>query len=244
MKNLFTYLLVLVASSLLACTEPYDDTAIRSDIEDLKERVTKLEELCSQMNTNICALQGIVEALQQNDYITNVAPITEYGVEIGYTISFTSGKTITIYHGKDGADGANGADGKDGYTPVIGVKQDTDNIYYWTLDGEWLTDENGNKIKANGIDGANGNDGATGPQGPQGPEGEQGATGPQGPQGEQGITPQLKIENDYWYISYDNGATWTQLGKATGEKGDKGDKGDVGLVGDSMFTDVDYSNDE
>ena len=244
MKKLFTCLLVLVASSLLACTEPYDDTAIRSDIEDLKERVTKLEELCSQMNTNICALQGIVEALQQNDYITNVAPITEYGVEIGYTISFTSGKTITIYHGKDGADGANGADGKDGYTPVIGVKQDTDNIYYWTLDGEWLTDENGNKIKANGIDGANGNDGATGPQGPQGPEGEQGATGPQGPQGEQGITPQLKIENDYWYISYDNGATWTQLGKATGEKGDKGDKGDVGLVGDSMFTDVDYSNDE
>ena len=262
MKKLFTYLLVLVASSLLACTEPYDDTAIRSDIEELKERVTKLEELCNQMNTNISALQGIVEALQQNDYITNVAPITENGVEIGYTISFTSGKTITIYHGEDGKDGQNGTngkDGQDGYTPVIGVKQDTDNIYYWTLDGEWLLDENGNKIKAVGTDGqngANGNDGATGPQGPQGPQGpegdkgDQGETGPQGPQGEQGITPQLKIENDYWYISYDNGATWTQLGKATGEKGDKGDqgdkgdKGDVGLVGDSMFTDVDYSNED
>ena len=259
MKKLFTYLLVLVASSLLACTEPYDDTAIRSEIEELKERVAKLEELCNQMNTNISALQGIVEALQQNDYITNVAPITENGEETGYTISFTSGKTITIYHGKDGKDGQNGTngkDGQDGYTPVIGVKQYTDGIYYWTLDGEWLLDENGNKIKAVGTDGqngANGNDGAIGPQGPQGPQGpegdkgDQGETGPQGPQGEQGITPQLKIENDYWYISYDNGETWTQLGKATGEKGDqgdKGDKGDTGLVGDSMFTDVDYSNED
>jgi hypothetical protein len=25
--------------------------------------------------------------------------------------------------------------------PIIGVKKDTDGIYYWTLDGEWLTDE-------------------------------------------------------------------------------------------------------
>ncbi len=250
MKKLFTYLLVLVASSLLACTEPYDDTAIRSEIEDLKDRVTKLEELCNQMNTNISALQGIVNALQQNDYITNVAPITKNGEEIGYTISFASGKTITIYHGKDGKDGANGAngaDGQDGYTPVIGVKQDTDGIYYWTIDGEWLLDENGNKVKAVGTDGKDGQNGTNGN------DGQNGANGTDGEDGKDAITPLLKIEDDYWYISYDNGASWTQLGKATGEKGDKGDqgdkgdkgdKGDTGLVGDSMFTDVDYSNEE
>jgi hypothetical protein len=41
--------------------------------------------------------------------------------------------------------------------------------------------------------------------------------------GKDGITPLLKIENDYWYISYDEGLTWQQEGKAKGEKGDKGD---------------------
>lgn len=220
MKKLFTYLLVLVASSLLACSEPYDDSAIRSDIEDLKERVTKLEEMCNQMNSNISSLQAIVAALQNQDYITNVTPITENGATIGYTITFAKGAPITIYHGQDG---------KDGYTPEIGVKQDSDGIYYWTLDGEWLTDENGNKIKAQGTDGQDGQNGTN---------------------GEEGITPMLKIENDYWYVSYDNGQSWQQLGKATGEKGeqgpqgDKGDKGDTGLVGDSMFIDVDYSNEE
>ena len=35
-----------------------------------------------------------------------------------------------------------------------------------------------------------------------------------------GITPLLKIENDYWYVSYDEGQTWQQEGRATGEDGD------------------------
>ncbi|MEE0951496.1 MAG: leucine-rich repeat protein, partial [Paludibacteraceae bacterium] len=64
------------------------------------------------------------------------------------------------------------------------------------------------------------------------------------------VTPQLKIEGGYWYISYNNGATWTKLGKATGEDGEdgaKGDKGDTGATGatgpkgeqgDSMFKSV------
>ena len=26
------------------------------------------------------------------------------------------------------------------------------------------------------------------------------------------VTPQFKIESDYWYVSYDEGWTWTQLG--------------------------------
>ena len=158
------------------------------------------------MNNNISSLQAIVAALQNQDYITNVTPIVENGETIGYTITFAKGTPITIYHGQDGKDGSNGENGKDSsYIPVIGVKKDTDNIYYWTLDGEWLLDENGNKIKAVGTDGQDGNDGAIGPQGPE---------------GEQGITPQLKIENDYWYVSYDNGVSWKQLGKATGEDGD------------------------
>lgn len=53
--------------------------------------------------------------------------------------------------------------------------------------------------------------------------------------GKDGITPLLKIENDYWFVSYDEGKTWTQEGKAKGDKGDNGEKGDKG---DSMFQSV------
>ena len=176
-----------------------------------------LRTLCNQMNSNISALQTIVTALQNNDYVTKVEPVVENGTTIGYTIYFTKSNPVTIYHGQNGA---NGADGKDGYTPVIGVKQDTDNIYYWTLNGEWLTDASGNKIKAVGIDGANGNDGATGPQGPQ---------------GEPGITPQLKIENGKWFISYDNGTTWKKVGQATGDAGKDGDAFFQGVTQDEQF---------
>ena len=55
------------------------------------------------------------------------------------------------------------------------------------------------------------------------------------------VTPQFKIESDYWYVSYDEGWTWTQLGKATGEQGAQGEKGDTGEKGekgDSMFSSV------
>lgn len=174
------------------------------------------------MNSNIDALQTIVTALQTNDYVTSVTPVTKDGETVGYTITFTKSDPITIYHGTDGKDGANGKDGKDGYTPIIGVKQDADGIYYWTLDGEWLLDENGNKIKAQGTDGKDGINGT---------DGKDGVDGADGKDGVDGITPQLKIDNEYWYISYDNGASWTQLGKATGEDGKDGADGKDGIDG-------------
>ena len=165
------------------------------------------------MNTNISSLQSIMEAIQNNDYITNVTPVMEDGKEIGYTISFKKGNPITIYHGQNGHNGQDGKPGEDGYTPQIGIKQDTNGIYYWTLDGEWMTDENGNKIKAQGIDGQNGEDGQ---DGKPGEDGQDGIPGEDGQDGKDGITPQFKIEDEYWWVSYDDGTTWKKLGQATG----------------------------
>ena len=144
---------VVIATTLVLTSCQFDDSALwckldeyGESIRDHEQRISALEELCKQMNTNIEALQTLVDALEKRDYVTNVAPIREDGKVVGYTISFAYSDTITIYNGKDGADGV---DGKDGYTPQIGVMKDTDNIYYWTLDGEWLLDGKGNKIQAN-----------------------------------------------------------------------------------------------
>lgn len=46
------------------------------------------------------------------------------------------------------------------------------------------------------------------------------------------VTPQFKIESDYWYVSYDEGWTWTQLGEATGEQGAQGPQGEKGDTGE------------
>ena len=208
MKKLSLLLLGLTICLFSACHNDIWDA-----IDELDGRVTKLEELCKEMNTNITSLQTIVSVLQSNDFITGIVEIKKNGEVIGYTITFGKHDPITIYHGQDGKDGADGKDGQDGQngsanTPVIGVAQDTDGVYYWTLNGEWLLDDNGNKLPVSGKDGQN---------------------------GVNGTMPQLKIEEGYWYVSYDNGVTWTQLGKATGEDGEKGEQGESG---DSMFQSV------
>ena len=226
MKKLFT--LFAVIALLAGCSDDYDDSALTGRVDDLENRIEKLEEFCKQMNTNISSLQTIVTALQNNDYITEVIPVMQDGKEIGYTITFDKSNPITIYHGENGQDGK---PGNDGHMPVIGVRQDTDGIYYWTLNGEWLTDDEGNKIKAQGADGQ---DGKPGEDGKPGTSGEDGAPGQDGKPGKDGITPKLKIENGYWYVSYDNEQTWKQLGKATGEDGEDGKPGE----GDSIFQSV------
>ena len=192
MKKLLAFAALFAVVALTSCK--YDDDDLWNSVHGLENRVAKLEELCKQMNTNISSLQTIVTALQNNVYVTGTTPLMKDGKEIGYTITFSKGNPITIYHGKDGQDG------EDGITPTISVKKDTDGVYYWTLNGEFIVVDGG-KIQAEGKDGTN------------------------------GTTPQFKIENDYWFVSYNNGANWTQLGKATGEDG---------VGGDSMFSGVDY----
>ncbi len=233
--KLLTLAFVLFAT---ACNNDDEMDMLNSlwrNVTQNEARIDALEKWCAQANTNISSLQTIVNVFESNDTITSITPVMEGGVEIGYTITFSNHDPITIYHGKDGKDGQNGANGQNGTSPIVGVAKYTDGVYYWTLDGEWLLDADGNKLPVSGKDGANGENGQNGSN------------------GQNGITPQLKIENDYWWISYDNGNTWTQLGKAKGEDGengqngakgdkgdtgDKGDKGDKGDAGDSMFQSV------
>ena len=230
MKRLLTCFFALMAF-LVSCTE-FDDSPIWDKLNDYEERISKLEIECRKINTNIIALQSILQALQNCEYITNVSPITELDVQIGYTIVFSSGKCITIYHGVDGKDGQDGTDGKDGVTPVIGVANGSDGIYYWTVNGLWLLDKNGNKVKAVGTDGKDGT------------PGQDGADGAPGKDGNDGVTPLLNIENGKWFVSYDNGETWIELGQATGEQGPQGEagatgsQGNPGQNGDSFFQSV------
>lgn len=208
MKKSWTILALGMLLSFGGCSDEYDDSNLINRMDNLENQFNQLQNLCNQMNANISSLQTIVNALKERDAITQVSPVIQGNKIIGYTLSFEKNSPITIYHGEkgeqgepgvngqDGKPGVDGQDGKDGQSPVIGVKKDTDGIYYWTLNGEWLTDANGAKICAEGKHGADGEDGKPGVD------------------GQNGITPKLKIEGGYWYVSYDNELSWVQLSKA------------------------------
>ena len=115
------------------------------------------------------------------------------------------------------------------------------------------------KDGVDGKDGKDGTDGAPGPDGKDGKDGAKGAKGAKGADGKDGITPQLRINTDfYWEMSIDGGTTWQLLLDAdknpikaqgpqgsqgpagqpgdVGEKGLQGDKGEPGEDGDPQLT--------
>ena len=123
MKRFFSILsLVFVAMMAISC---YDDTKVWEKINSLE---TQLTELTTQVNS----VATLVAALENNNYIKAVTEVAG-----GYEIEFTNGEKITIKDGENGAD-----------APEIGAVKDTDGVYYWTLDSEWLLDAEGNRIPA------------------------------------------------------------------------------------------------
>ena len=86
------------------------------------------------------------------------------------------------------------ADGKDGTTTEanLSVSKGEDGALYWTFNGKWIYDKDGNRIRANGIDGKD---------------------------GKNDINLSLPVpitrvnpETRFWEISLDNGATYTSTG--------------------------------
>ena len=182
MKRLFNILCATLLLTLTSCQ--HED--IWNKLREHEQRIEQLEKQCRELNSNVQAIQAILNAIQQNDYVTEVMKVMENGVEVGYCLTFAKGGTVTIYHGR------NGTDGSDGGTPNIGVKKAPDGAYYWTSNGEWITDENGDKIPAAYSDGGDG----------------------------KFITPQFRIVDDVWYVSYDNGNSWREIEVGNDQEGD------------------------
>lgn len=178
MKKLFTLLAIaLLGVSAWSCS--YDDDDLWKAVDDLDSRMEAMEQAMKSANTDIDALRKLVDALQKNVTVTSVVKNND-----GYTITFSNGETATITDGKNGID-----------APAVSVKKDDDGLYYWTLGGEFILVD-GEKIKAQGEDGA---------------------------PGASAVAPKLRIDTQTkeWEMSVDGGKTWTKMGvKAEGKDGD------------------------
>ena len=227
------------------------DGGIWDRLNEHEERLAALEAWQQRVNDNISALQQL---LNTADYITAVTPVEQGGKVIGYTISFRNSDPITIYHGEKGEQGEqgpqgepgeqgkpgeDGEDGDDAAVPAIGLAKGTDGNWYWTLNGDFILDQDGDPVRANGTPGSEGTPGQPGTSAPV----------PQLYTGSYlelnlGITADAAgnaLVSDAIYLSVDGGATWHRV---SGEKGDTGDDGTPGTPGatgatgpkgDSMF---------
>lgn len=148
-KNLFLAgaIVLGLAGVAVSCTD-YD-----GDINDLTERVKKLESTVSDLQT----------AINNGAVITDVTPITN-----GVKVTLSNGKSFDVTNGKDGNDGKDGAPGKDGSVVTIGANGN------WFIDGKDTgfasKGDKGDKGDP-GKDGKDGNDGAPGAPGKDGVDG-------------------------------------------------------------------------
>ena len=184
MKNTRRFL-IWSAITLVGCISISCSGDLDSEIDILKRKLDSLEEKCSTINTNIKSLQEMVAKMESCIYITSIREITQGREVVGYKIMFSDGEIIQFTNGTNVSD------------PVVGLKQWTDGLYYWTVnyggETEFVLDEFGQMVTATGS------------------------------------TPELKIENGYWMISYD-GVVWNKLGKAEGESG----KSFISEIADSL----------
>lgn len=140
MKKIFFALMMGLA--ICACTpEAYDDTAIKEQIDNLDDRLTKVEEDLATLELNVAAMKTLAEALKTGKYIESVTPLED---GTGYTITFSDETTIVIKNGEKGDKGETGdqgdkgdtgAAGVDGKTPTVAVKE-VDGVLYWFINGE------------------------------------------------------------------------------------------------------------
>ena len=135
---------LMAGLAFYACTPAaYDDTAIKEQINNLDDRLTKVEEDLATLELNVAAMKTLAEALKTGKYIVSYTALAD---ESGYTITFSDGTSVVVKHGEKGdkgdkgdtgETGATGAAGKDGVTPTVTVK-DVDGVLYWFINGEQI----------------------------------------------------------------------------------------------------------
>lgn len=223
MRRNYRYVWVLAVALSLGACDKYNYT---DPLQVIGSRVERLEAMELRLNGQIEALEAVVAAIEAQGYVTSV----KTSPDGTYQITFNDGHTVTLRPGRDGKDGR---DGKEADL-IISVEQDGDGTWYWVVNGERLTDENGDPVPVtaqDGRDGRNGKDGENGLNGRDGRDGRDGKT-----MADQDlIIPQVRINDTTrnWEISYDGGRTWLDTGIcADGEDGQ-----------DDLFADVKIADD-
>lgn len=125
MKKILLWILPLLALS--SCE--YDDTDLKNRLDGLDDKLADLEARVDALNSDVNTLEELISGKR---FISDVVQDEDGGYTLTLVTSSGESSTVTI------------RDGIDGTAPAIGVRQDTDGKYYWTLDGEFILAGGGN----------------------------------------------------------------------------------------------------
>jgi hypothetical protein len=130
----------LIATGLLlytiSCLEYPIDYCIGDDLKTGGQ--TQQEKMEEQVNTSIRVLRDLADVAITKDVITYITTFDEPSPG-GHILHFASRDAIRIFNGNPGFGGQ--------VAPPIGFKSDeNDGLYYWTFDGSWLRDRQGDKM--------------------------------------------------------------------------------------------------
>ena len=140
MMKSFRHIILSLALAVSACLglmscDKYNYT---DQLQQLGSRVEYLEQSVLETNMEVTALHEIILAIEQRGYVTNVVT----NADGTYTITFNTGRTVTLRNGRQGRDGRDGT----AATLDISVAQDpSDGQWYWYEDSAALTDEAGSR---------------------------------------------------------------------------------------------------
>ena len=164
MKRILLLVACLSVALFGSCSNEYDDSQIKSDLEELAARIEAVQTAVTAINADLTTYQGLINALKGTKYIKSVEE--ENGV---VTITYNDGSTATLTPGAKGEQGDKGDKGDPGAAGKITMPQfkidPADGLWYISLDGttwEKILDENGNPISGVGEEGAPGEAGAVG----------------------------------------------------------------------------------
>ena len=159
MRTSLQWFLPVFLAAFSACTN-----LVQAELDETHARLEALQKEAGSVNRELTSLNQILVELDTDHTVNAVSPVEG----IGYDLSFKDGKVVRITFGKDGTDGR---------VLPLGVKEE-EGVYYWTVDGEFLLDAAGNKVRAGAR------------------------------QGVDGIVPQFKVEDGSWWVSMDGGVTF------------------------------------
>lgn len=180
------------------CSDEYDDSALKGDINDLKDKVAALEQQIASLKQEATKINNDIAAMKAIANGIAITKVTE-NADGGYTVTFSDGKSYTIANGQKGDQGPQGPQGPEGAACTPMMRIDAEGYWQVSYDGGTTWEyPGGEKISALG---------------------QTGATGDQGAQGQTGATPQISVDSEgYWTVSYDGGKTFERMKDAAGNE--------------------------
>lgn len=181
-----------IISSILSLTLSL--TTSCTDLDPVNQRIDNVESEIESLKSEFAQLKEAWENYKIISDLQSIPGSDENSDNGGWLLKFTDGTSMRI------------SNGDDGLTPFI--KIDSEGYWIVSYDGEtyeYITDQNGEKISAIGIDGKDGKYGEDGKDGEDGKNGQDGQDGKDGKDGKDGRCVRVVIDNKgyYCYEIYD-----------------------------------------